>query len=103
MFLFATPFFLVSDLIVGIRFSGLTNIEVLLILLVLGVLSTVIGFWIFNISVRKIGASLASIPLMLIPFIATVVSWIWLHERVPLISLIGGILLIISIGIAYIK
>lgn len=103
MFLFATPFFLVSDLVIGVKLSGLSNITVLSILVVLGVLSTVIGFWLFNISIRKIGASLASIPLMLIPFIATILSWIWLNERVPLISLIGGAFLILSIGIAYIR
>jgi drug/metabolite transporter (DMT)-like permease len=103
MFLFATPIFLVTDLYGSSRLHNIIHIDVIVILIFLGVISTVAGFWLFNISVKKIGASLASLPLMIVPFISTVVSWLWLYERVPMISLIGGGLLIASIGIAYIK
>lgn len=60
----------------------------------LGIFGTAVGFSLYYLAIRNIGASRASVFINLIPFFAILLAWILLDESIKPSVLIGGMLLI---------
>lgn len=65
----------------------------------LAVFSTVGGYFCYKYALTKISASEASIFLNGIPIVATIVTWFILGERMTLLQIIGGLIVIAVVAI----
>ncbi len=69
-------------------------------LIYVGVLASVAAFLAWSIGIKGIGASRGSIFLNLIPVFTAIIAVLTLGERVGLVQLIGGVLVISGVTLA---
>ncbi|MGN6721175.1 MAG: DMT family transporter [Marmoricola sp.] len=76
---------------------AMTHADVLASIVYLGLLPTAIGFstWAFALRHSNVGA--LSLTTFLVPFIATLIAWVALHEVPPARSFAGGSLAIVGV------
>jgi DME family drug/metabolite transporter len=65
--------------------------------LYLGLVPTAFAYWLFQMGLRSVSASAASIVSMLDPLVAALLAWLLFGETLPLTGIAGAILLILSI------
>ncbi len=70
-----------------------------LLLLYLGLVPTAIGYGLFQIGIRSLSATVASIVTMCEPFTAAILAWILFHEELGLFGLLGACLLLGAMAI----
>lgn len=68
-----------------------------LLLLYLGIVPSVVGYWLYQRGLQHISATTASIITLLEPLVAAVLAWAIFDERLGLIGWLGGVLLMGSI------
>jgi DME family drug/metabolite transporter len=68
-----------------------------LLVLYLGLVPTAFAYWLFQMGLRSVSASAASIVSMLDPLVAALLAWLLFGETLPLTGIAGAILLILSI------
>lgn len=68
-------------------------------LLYLGVCGTALGFSWYYMGIKKIGAMRAGVFINLVPFFALLLAWLLLDERIHLVVLGGGILILTGVAL----
>jgi drug/metabolite transporter, DME family len=64
-----------------------------LLLLYLGVVPSVVAYWMYQRGLRDVPASTASIVTLLEPLVAALLAWVFFGERLGLLGWLGGVLL----------
>ncbi len=62
-----------------------------------GLAGTLLPFLLYAWGLRRVGAARASIVATLEPVIAAVVAWAWLHQRLSLSQVVGGLLVVAAV------
>ncbi len=70
-----------------------------LLVLYLGVVPTALAYWLFQVGLRSVSASAASIIGMLDPVVAAVLAWVLYGESLTAIGFVGTALLLASIAL----
>jgi DME family drug/metabolite transporter len=86
-----TPFLAGHDLSLRLPAAGW------LLLIYLGVVPSVVGYWLFQRGLQDLPATTASIVTLLEPLIAAVLAWTIFDERLGFLGWVGGVLLMGSI------
>jgi len=68
-----------------------------LLLLYLGIVPSVVGYWLYQRGLQYLSATTASIITLLEPLVAAILAWAIFDERLGLIGWLGGLLLMGSI------
>lgn len=68
-----------------------------LLVLYLGLVPTALAYWLFQVGLRSISATTASIVSMLDPLVAALLAWVLFGETLATIGIFGAALLIMSI------
>ncbi|WP_101844710.1 DMT family transporter [Halobacillus sp. Marseille-P3879] len=76
------------------------SMESLMTVIYLGLLPTVIPYFAIAYATAKQGASEATSALYLTPALAIVISWIWIGEIPTLLSIVGGIIVLIGVSLS---
>ena len=63
----------------------------------LEILPTVLAYFVRNFALARMPASLATTLLYLLPVLAVVVAWLWLCEIPTLLSVLGGVLILLGV------
>lgn len=79
------------------------NINNLLIILYLGAGASAICFWIWNISIRNLGAGRAALFGNLIPVFSTIEAVVFLHEKITYTHVLSFLLVIMGLLIANLR
>lgn len=66
-------------------------------ILFLGIISTAIAMFLWNYAFKELPASLASLTFFAQPVVGTLLGWLFLHEKITPLFLLGGVM--IGIGI----
>lgn len=90
-----TVVLLVVNLVVG--FVPITTTQGWLLVLYLGLICTALAYWLFQIGLRTVSATAASIVTMLDPLVTAVLAWILFGEILAPSGLLGAALLMLSI------
>ncbi len=87
------PFFLSGD----VDFT-LVKTEHWMHLFFLGIVSSAIGFGLYNFALKEIGGTASSLAINFIPIITLVFGYIFLGETMNWVQLIGGFLIVVLMG-----
>ena len=71
----------------------------LLCTIYMGVITTALGYWLWALTVRKLPVAMAGAFLYAIPALTIVVAWVFLHELPTVVSVVGGALILIGVGL----
>lgn len=88
------PFFVA--VIVGIFFKN-EKPEIILNFLFLGVGASVLGFFLWNLSAKWIGAIKTSVYIYVSPVVTVVLSVVILHEKMTFVSVTGALLILLGL------
>ncbi|MBE0186933.1 EamA family transporter [Bacillus sp. seq1] len=69
----------------------------------LGLLPTVVPYFALAYVTSLVGASEATLSLYVTPALALIISWLWIGEIPPLISLLGGVVTVGGVCFTYLK
>lgn len=69
------------------------------ILLYLGCVPTALGYGLFQVGIRSVSATVASIVTMCEPLTAAVLAWLLFHEELGPFGFLGGCLLLVAMGV----
>jgi DME family drug/metabolite transporter len=70
-----------------------------LILLYLGCIPTALGYGLFQVGMRSVSATVASIVTMCEPLTAAILAWLFFHEELGLFGLLGACFLLAAMGV----
>lgn len=98
-FLFSLPFYLPFLLFDNTKWHAITAVEVGHILF-LALISSVLGFYLYNRAIVLIGVTECSLFINFIPVITIVTSMLYLGTTITFIQVIGCILIILSASLA---
>lgn len=88
------PFFVA--VIVGIFFKN-EKLEIILNFLFLGVGASALGFFLWNLSTKWIGAIKTSVYIYVSPVVTVVLSVVILHEKMTFVSVTGALLILLGL------
>ena len=88
------PFFVA--VIVGIFFKN-EKLEIILNFLFLGVGASALGFFLWNLSTKWIGAIKTSVYIYVSPVVTVVLSAVILHEKMTFVSVTGALLILLGL------
>ena len=71
----------------------------LLCTIYMGVVTTAFGYWMWAQTVRLLPVAMAGTFLYAIPALTIVVAWIFLHELPTIVSVLGGALILVGVGL----
>lgn len=91
------PFFVA--VIVGIFFKN-EKPEIILNFLFLGVGASALGFFLWNLSAKWIGAIKTSVYIYVSPVVTVVLSVVILHEKMTFVSVTGALLILLGLIIS---
>jgi drug/metabolite transporter (DMT)-like permease len=66
----------------------------------LGLVPSAMGYALYAAVLSRMDASAASTLLYMIPPVAGVIAWIWLGETVGVLTLVGGAVALVGVGVA---
>ena len=98
IFIFSSPMF-IPLVFFEEYFLQDIGFEIFLVLILSGVLSVGLGNALNYISIEGLGASIASVIQLLTPFFTGIFSYIFLGERISLVDMFFGIMVIIGCSI----
>lgn len=98
IFIFSSPMFIPLTLFEG-NFLQNIGLEIFLILILSGILSVGLGNALNYISIEGLGASITSVIQLLTPFFTGIFSYVFLGERISLIDIFFGVMVITGCGI----
>lgn len=78
-------------------FSNLSNIQVVLPIVYLGVIASIIGFFLVNYSLSKLPAHISSIYSNIATIVAVIAGAVFLNEQIYYYHIIGGLMIITGI------
>ncbi|MGD9963746.1 MAG: DMT family transporter [Candidatus Izemoplasmatales bacterium] len=78
-------------------FSNLSNLQVLLPILYLGIVASIIGFFLVNYTLSKLPAHVSSIYSNISTVVAVIVGAIFLKETIYYYHIIGGIMIVVGV------
>ena len=81
----------------GVSWEVITRPVVLYNLLFLGVLASLICYWLWNIVIEKLGAIRSTNYLYINPIVALVTSYLILNERITSLAIIGTVLILVGV------
>ena len=102
MLLSASIFLAIINFICGEAFYGFSNLA-WLNLITQALLCQLLAWGLLSYATTKLEVTKISLTLLSQAFLAGILSWYFLDENITLQMIIGGILIIIGIGITYIK
>ena len=70
-----------------------------LLILYLGCIPTALAYGLFQIGIRSLTATMASIITLVEPLTAAILAWIVFREQLSLLGLFGAVLLLVSMGL----
>jgi len=70
---------------------------------VLGIVCQLIGWITINYAIRHMDSTRVSIALLGQTIATALLAWVMLNERVDFIELMGGVIVLIGIGVTFIK
>lgn len=72
-------------------------------LLYLGVAPTFVGYLAWNAALRRASASQVSSFIYFSPPLAVLIGWLWLGERLHLLTLVGGVITVAGVALANVR
>jgi len=72
-------------------------ISALVALLVLGVVSSALGYAAWSLALQKAPIAQTTVALYLVPVVALLLAWAWLGERPAPLAVAGGVLAVIGV------
>ncbi len=78
-------------------YTNLLNVEVILPILYLGIIASIIGFFLVNFSLSKLPAHVSSIYANISTIVSVIAGFLFLQEAIYLNHLIGGALIVIGV------
>ncbi|WP_313427846.1 DMT family transporter [Siminovitchia terrae] len=84
------------------EFSGASTASTLTVIY-LGLIPTIIPYFAIAYVISKTGAAKATSSLYLTPVAALLISWVWLGEIPTILSLIGGIITLVGVGLSAVR
>ncbi|HKL47661.1 MAG TPA: EamA family transporter [Candidatus Izemoplasmatales bacterium] len=81
----------------NLYFNNLMNLDVILPTLYLGVIASILGFFLVNYSLSKLPAHVSSIYSNIATIVSVMAGFFFLNEAIEIYHLIGGVLIILGI------
>ncbi|MDD3129171.1 MAG: EamA family transporter [Candidatus Izemoplasmatales bacterium] len=78
-------------------FSNLMNVEVILPIVYLGIVASILGFFLVNFSLSKLPAHISSIYSNISTMVAVIAGAIFLNEKVEFYHIIGGLMIVVGV------
>lgn len=103
---FSTAIFFIGGLPISIPASiyeyytigwGVITPQVIWGILFLGIISTALAMYLWNFAFTKLSASQASLTFFAQPIVGVLLGWYLLHEKITLLTLLGGVFIFIGI------
>jgi drug/metabolite transporter (DMT)-like permease len=93
------PFIVYSLLVEGNPFNYHWTWQAIVSVLYLALVGTIAAFWLFYWLLEKVESTLAMMISVVTPFVAVIIGWLVLDERLPAQTLLGGFLIMASIAL----